>query len=146
MPAGAVVNFRTKSSSIRKHSTTARRWGLFIPNRISRSLAISLAMFCGALRQEVFGLDLRGIDDFEMVEDDLKRTLENLGFAAHVQEITGLEQSGQALAGVPEARADGARLVAELEVQIQVPLPIGSKLLVSDQKRLVDRIAVGRAD
>src|SRR5262245_44856151 len=40
-----------------------------------------------ALRQEVFGLDLRGIDNFKMVEDDLKGTLENLGSAAHMQKI-----------------------------------------------------------
>ena len=44
--------------------------------------------------------------------------------------------------GVPEACADGARLVAELEVEIEIPLAIGSKLFVGDQKRLVDRIAI----
>ena len=95
-----------------------------------------------ALRQEIFGLDLRRIDDFQMIEDDLQRSLEDLGLAPHVQEITGLEQSGQALRRVPEPRADGARLVAELEVEIEIALAIGSKLFVSDEKRIVDRIAI----
>ena len=95
-----------------------------------------------ALRQEVLGLDLRGIDDLEVGEDDLQRPLEDLGLAADVQEIARLEQSGQALARVPEPGADGARLVAELEVEIEVALAIGPELLVGDQERLVDRVAM----
>jgi len=45
MPAGAEVNLRTKSSSIKKHSMSARRWGLLIASKTSRNLAISLATF-----------------------------------------------------------------------------------------------------
>ncbi len=36
-----------------------------------------------------------------------------------------------------------ARLVPEFQVEIQIPLAIGPKLLVSDEKRIVDRIAIG---
>ena len=69
-----------------------------------------------ALRQEILGLDLRGIDDLEVGEDDLERPLEDLGLAPDVQEVARLERPGQALGRVPEPRADGARLVAQLEV------------------------------
>ncbi len=107
----------------------------------SLSRAISLPTFC-ALGQELLRLDPRRVDDFEMIEDDLQRSLKDLGLSPHVQKITGLEQASQVLGGVPEPGSHGARLVPQLQVQVEIALPVGPKLLVRDQKRLVDRVAI----
>ena len=79
-----------------------------------------------------------------MGEDDLERPLKNLGLAPDVQEVARLERASQVLGRVPEPGADAAGLVAQLQVQIEVALAIGPELLVGDQKRLVDRVAMGQ--
>ena len=85
---------------------------------------------------------LRGVDDLEVGEDDLERPLKDLRLAPDVQEVARLEQASQVLGGVPEACSDAAGLVAQLQVQIEIALAIGPELLVRDQKRLVDRVAM----
>ena len=96
----------------------------------------------GALGQEIFRLDPTRIEHVEMGENDLERSLEDLGLAAHAQEIAGLERPRQLFGGVPEPGADAACLVAQLELEVKIALAVGSKLLVGNQVRLVDRVTM----
>jgi len=73
----------------------------------------------------------------------LERALEDLGLPPDPQIVAGLERPGELLGGVPESRPHAPGLVAELELEIEVALAVGPKLLVGDQERLVDRISVG---
>ena len=96
-----------------------------------------------ALGQEVLGLDLVAGHPLDVREDDLEGALEDLDLAPDVEEVAGLEGPGEPLAGVPEPGTDGAGLVAELQVEVEVPLAVGPELLVGDEEDLVDRIPVG---
>ena len=102
-----------------------------------------MATFCELCGQEVLGLDLVAGDPLDVREDDLQGPLEDLDLPPDVEEVAGLEGPGQPLAGVPEPGPDGAGLVPELQVEIEVPLAVGPELLVGDEEDLVDRIPVG---
>src|SRR5688572_21769118 len=58
--------------------------------------------------------------------------------------VAGVEGAGQPLAGVPEPGVDGPRLVAELQVEVEVPLSVGPQLLIGHEEQVVDRFAVGQ--
>ena len=97
-----------------------------------------------ALGQEILGLDPVWVEDVDVGEDDLERPLEDLGLAADVEVIAGLERPGQLFGGVPEPGADAAGLVSQLELKVEVALAVGPELLVGDQVGLVDRISMGK--
>ena len=143
MPAGAVVNLRTNSSSIRKHSTRRGGAGCSSPagprGAAPSAWRRSASSGAGTPRAR----PCAGSTDFEVGQDDLERPLEDLGLAPDVQEIARLEQSGQALRSRSRAvRRRVPVLSRSSRLQIKVPLPIGPELLVGDQKGLVDRVAI----
>ena len=78
-----------------------------------------------------------------MREDDLQGPLEDLNLPLDVEEIARLERPGQPLARVPEPGADGARLVAQLQVEVKVALAVGPELLVGDEIDVVDVVPIG---
>ena len=110
----------------------------------SRSRAISLATFCELCGRNSSGSTRDASTDLEVGEDDLERPLEDLGLAPDVQVIARLERARQVLGRVPEPGPDAAGLVAQLQVQVEVPLAIGPELLVGDQEDLVDRVPVSQ--
>ncbi len=103
-----------------------------------------LADVLRALGQELLGLDPRAVDRVDVREDDLERALEDLRLAADPQVVARLERARQLLGRVPEPGPDAPRLVAELQLQVEVPLAIGPELLVGDQEDLVDRVPMSQ--
>ena len=73
-----------------------------------------------------------------MAEDDLQGALEELDLALDLQEIAFLEGAEQLLAGVPQAGADGAGAIAQLDLEIEVAVAVGPELFVADEKDLVE--------
>ena len=83
------------------------------------------------------------VDAVEAGEEDLQRALEELDLALDAEEVALLEGAELVLGGVPQAGADGAGAVAQLELQEEVALAIGAELLVGDQVDFVESFAVG---
>jgi len=78
-----------------------------------------------------------------VVENDLKGALEELHLALDEDEVARLEGAEQLLAGVPQASADAACAVAQLELEEQVAVAVGPELLVGGEVDLLDIVAVG---
>ena len=103
-----------------------------------------LADVLRALRQEVGGLDAGGVEDSMCERMTCSDPWKIWALPRTLEVVARLERPGQLLGGVPEPGADGAGLVAEVEVQVQVALAVGPELLVGDEVDLVDRVAVGQ--
>ena len=86
----------TNSSSIRKHSTKARRCGLPSLQQHAPQPFEQLADVLLGVRQEIGQLDLLGVDAVEVAEDDLQGALEELHLALDLQEIALLEGAEKA--------------------------------------------------
>ena len=143
-PGRGLAEALTKSSSMRKHSTRARRCGLPILQQEPRSRSSSLLTSCSVCgRKSARSTLLPDRRARSATEDDLQGALEELHLALDEQEVARLEGAKQVLAGVPEPGADGAGAVAQLELQIEIAVAIGPELLVGDEVDVLDAVPIG---
>ena len=117
---------------------------MLIASRISRSRAISLPTLCELWGRNSSGSTRDAVDRVDVRQDDLERPLEDLGLTANTQVIPRLERPRQFLRRVPQASPDAAGLVAELELEVEIPLAIGPELFVGDEEHFFDRVAMSQ--
>ena len=96
----------------------------------------------GLERLEVGLVDLTRIGPLHALGDRLHRALEELRHAFDVDVIAVLERLVVALARVPLPARDRPGAVRQVELQEQVPLPVGPQLLVAGQEDLVELLVV----
>src|SRR5262249_17321929 len=94
------------------------------------------------VRQEVRQLHVLLGDALQVAEDHLQRALEKLHLALDAQEIAFVKGAEKMLAGIPESAGDGARAVAELQLQVKIAVAVGAQLLFSEKVYLFFFVAI----
>src|SRR5262245_33242924 len=97
-----------------------------------------------SVRQEIGQFELLRIVPLEPGQYDLKCTLKQLHFSLDEQVIADLDMAGLGFADIPQASADGAGALAQLDLQVSITVAVRPPLLVRDQVNFLDRLAVGQ--
>ena len=96
------------------------------------------------VRQKIGQVDFFGLEAVDLGQDHLQRALKQLNLPAHRDEVAHFEGAEEMLTRVPEPGRQRAGAIAQLHLQIQVAVAVGSHLLVGDEEDLLDIVAVGQ--
>jgi len=96
----------------------------------------------GGLGLKVGRVDFAGGDRLDPFGNHLDGALEQLGIALHAHVVAIAERLVQRFVGVPKTRADRPGAVGQLDLKVEVPVPIWAQLLARSDKHLVDGVLV----
>src|SRR5205807_2003697 len=74
-------------------------------------------------------------------DDHLKLAVIDLGRASHAKIVARFDRVENVVAGVPQHAGERAGLIRQAKLQVQIAIAIGTKLLIGDEKNLVDVFA-----